>query len=53
MFTAVAAADPVADLALFTLLAYAAISFAAVVPLIVAGRRVAILGSPRLRRSAT
>ena len=50
MFTAVAAADPVADLALFTLLAYAAISFAAVVPLIVAGRRAAILGSIRLRR---
>jgi bile acid:Na+ symporter, BASS family len=39
--------DSVADLALFTLLAYAAISFAAVAPLIVAGRRVAIVGSLR------
>ena len=41
--------DAVADLALFTLLAYAAISFVAVAPLIVAGRRVAILGSLRRR----
>lgn len=45
--TAVAAGDAVADLALFTLLAYAAISFVVVAPLIVAGRRVAILGSLR------
>lgn len=54
VFAAVATgADPVADLALFTLLAYAAISFVAVVPLIVVGRRVAILGGLRLRRTAT
>lgn len=53
VFGAVAAAgDPVADLALFTLLAYAAISFAAVAPVIVAGRRVAILGGFRMRRTA-
>jgi bile acid:Na+ symporter, BASS family len=37
----------VADLALFTLLAYAAISFVIVAPLIVVGRRVAIVGSLR------
>lgn len=50
VFGAVATAgDPVADLALFTLLAYAAISFVAVAPLIVAGRRVAILGGLRRR----
>lgn len=52
VFGAIAAAgDPVADLALFTLLAYAAISFAAAVPLIVVGRRVAILGGLRMRSS--
>lgn len=39
--TAVAAGDPVADLALFTVLAYAGISFALAAPLILAGRRVA------------
>ena len=37
--TAAAGGDPVADLALFTLLAYAGISFAITVPLILAGRR--------------
>jgi len=45
--TAFAAGDAVADLALFTLLAYAAISFAVAAPLMVAGRRVAILGKLR------
>lgn len=44
-----AGGDAVADLALFTLLAYATISFVAVGPLIVAGRRVAIVGGFRLR----
>lgn len=39
--------DPVADLALFTLLAYAGLSFAVAVPLMVAGRRVAAIGTPR------
>jgi BASS family bile acid:Na+ symporter len=39
--TAVAGGDPVADLALFTLLAYGGISFALAVPLMLAGRRVA------------
>ena len=39
--------DVVADLALFTLLAYAAISFAIAVPLMVAGRRVALVGTLR------
>lgn len=47
--TAVAGGDSVANLALFTLLAYAAISFVAVAPLVVAGRRVAIIGSLRRR----
>jgi len=47
--TAATAGSAVADLALFTLLAYAAISFVAVAPLIVAGRRVAILGGLRRR----
>jgi len=47
--TAATAGSAVADLALFTLLAYAAISFVAVAPLVVAGRRVAILGSLRRR----
>lgn len=37
--TSAAAGDPVADLALFTLLAYAGISIALTVPLILAGRR--------------
>ena len=41
--------DAVADLALFTLLAYAAISFVVVAPLVVVGRRVAILGGLRVR----
>jgi BASS family bile acid:Na+ symporter len=39
--------DPVADLALFTLLAYAGLSFVVAVPLMVAGRRVAALGTTR------
>jgi BASS family bile acid:Na+ symporter len=39
--TAAAGGDPIADLALFTLLAYAGISFALTVPLILAGRRTA------------
>jgi BASS family bile acid:Na+ symporter len=39
--TAAAGGDPVADLALFTLLAYAGISFALTVPLILTGRRAA------------
>jgi BASS family bile acid:Na+ symporter len=47
--TAVAGGDAVANLALFTLLAYATISFVAVAPLVVAGRRVAIIGSLRRR----
>jgi BASS family bile acid:Na+ symporter len=37
--TAAAGGDPVADLALFTLLAYAGISFALTAPLVLAGRR--------------
>ena len=37
---AATAGDPVADLALFTLLAYAGISFVVAVPLMVAGRRI-------------
>lgn len=41
--TAAAAGDPVADLALFTLLAYAGVSFVVAAPLMVAGRRVAAL----------
>lgn len=45
--TAVAGGDPVADLALFTLLAYAGISFALVAPLILAGRRVAAVADLR------
>lgn len=45
--TAATRGDPVADLALFTLLAYAGISFAIAVPLMVAGRRVAVAGSLR------
>ena len=45
----IAGGDAVADLALFTLLAYAAISFVVVAPLIVVGRRVAILGKLRIR----
>jgi BASS family bile acid:Na+ symporter len=40
-------ADPVADLALFTVLAYAGLSFVVAVPLMVAGRRVAAVGTPR------
>ena len=44
---AATAGDVVADLALFTLLAYAAISFAIAVPLMVAGRRVALVGTLR------
>jgi BASS family bile acid:Na+ symporter len=44
---AATAGDVVADLALFTLLAYAAISFALAVPLMVAGRRVAAVGTLR------
>jgi bile acid:Na+ symporter, BASS family len=39
-----AVGDPVADLALFTLLAYAGISFAITAPLILAGRRSAAAG---------
>lgn len=39
--TAAAGGGPVADLALFTLLAYAGISFALVAPLIIVGRRTA------------
>jgi BASS family bile acid:Na+ symporter len=39
VFGAAAAGDPVADLALFTLLAYASISFVLSVPLMLAGRR--------------
>lgn len=39
--TASASGDPVADLALFTLLAYAGISFAVTVPLVLSGRRAA------------
>lgn len=45
--TAVASGDPVADLALFTLLAYAGVSFVVAVPLMVVGRRVAIAGDLR------
>lgn len=45
--TAASGGDSVADLALFTLLAYAGISFAIAVPLMVAGRRVAAVGSLR------
>jgi BASS family bile acid:Na+ symporter len=45
--TAVARGDPVADLALFTVLAYAGVSFVVAVPLMVVGRRVAIAGDPR------
>lgn len=44
---AVARGDPVADLALFTLLAYAGVSFVVAVPLMVVGRRVAIAGDLR------
>jgi BASS family bile acid:Na+ symporter len=40
---AIASGDAVADLALFTLLAYAAVSFAIAVSLMVAGRRVAAI----------
>lgn len=49
--TPTAAGDPVADLALFTLLAYAAFSFVLSVPLMLAGRR----GQPRwpVRQIAT
>lgn len=39
--------DPVADLALFTLLAYAGLSFVVAVPLMVVGRRVAAVGTSR------
>ena len=45
--TAASGGDSVADLALFTLLAYAGISFAIAVPLMVAGRRVAAVGNLR------
>jgi BASS family bile acid:Na+ symporter len=37
--------DPVADLALFTLLAYAGLSFVVAVPLMLVGRRVAAIGN--------
>jgi len=45
--TAANGGDPVADLALFTLLAYAGISFAVAAPLMVVGRRVAAVGDLR------
>lgn len=47
--TTAAVGDPVADLALFTLLAYAGISFAITAPLILAGRREA--AAANLRRA--
>ncbi len=45
--TVATAGDAVADLALFTLLAYAGVSFAVALPLMVAGRRVAVLTAVR------
>jgi BASS family bile acid:Na+ symporter len=55
--TASAAGDPVADLALFTVLAYAGVSFAITAPLVLAGRRahaarVAVSGLPASRAPA-
>lgn len=46
---AATAGDPVADLALFTLLAYAGASFVLAVPLMVVGRRVAARSAVRTR----
>lgn len=42
---ATASGDPVADLALFTILAYAGISFALTIPLVLTGRRAAAVGT--------